>query len=245
MYNTQLNGKKSLYISMFENNSCIEEEVLGKCGNGTRRRVSPCDGEMSGRGAWSRKVRRGQGRPHRTGATAAGSRVDPKEPAQKWAGTRAGTHCAEDVGSAQGGLGEQPDGLIAVHKCAGSGKRRRTACACAAHGKQYREHLATLRYAWCMVWAGVISAASRDSERRGRDSKRRGRDSEQRHGSGGRRKVYDHGKCAEARGNFGGSQRAGCAVGDANTLTAGITVAGLGSGDFVGDWRPGGIRMGK
>ncbi|KAJ7862395.1 hypothetical protein B0H14DRAFT_2575465 [Mycena olivaceomarginata] len=72
MYNAQLNGKKSLYISMFKDNSWIEEEAW-KVWKWHATACKPRDRETNGRGAWSRKVRRGQGRPHRTGATAAGS----------------------------------------------------------------------------------------------------------------------------------------------------------------------------
>ncbi|KAJ7862654.1 hypothetical protein B0H14DRAFT_3134229 [Mycena olivaceomarginata] len=150
----------------------------GKCGNGTRWCVSPGDQETQVEGARGH-ARYGEGRAGPTGPAQQRWAADPKEPAQKWAGTRAGAGAAP---------GEQPEELITVHNCAGSGKRRRTACT---------------------AWAGVISAASRDSERRGRDS-------EQRHGS------------AEGR------KRVGRAVGDADTSTAEIKVTGIGSGDFVG-----------
>ncbi|KAJ7802098.1 hypothetical protein B0H14DRAFT_3155240 [Mycena olivaceomarginata] len=229
MYNAQLNGKKSLYISMFKDNSCIEEENKellrnlrthehqcfpryfsrhGKCGNGTRRRVSPGDRETNGRGAWSRKVRRGQGRPHRTGATAAGSSscaafgVDPKEPAQKWAGGGRGVSArgaGQQVWARR--LGSNPKDRLQSTNALGQGSSggRRT------------------RGAW-----GAIQGTSCSPEIR------------LAHGVGGRNKRREPGQ-----------KRAGRAVGDAGTSTAGIKVAGLGSGDFVGGLKARGIRMGK
>ncbi|KAJ7710127.1 hypothetical protein B0H14DRAFT_706463 [Mycena olivaceomarginata] len=136
----------------------------GKCGNGTRRCVSPGDQETSGRGARSRKVWRGQGRPHRTGATAVGSRcvrsiwgrsqrTCPEVGGHASRYTLRGGAGQRMWGQRKGGgrqvrgaaPGEQPEELITVHNCAGSGKRRRTARTCAAHGGAI-QHLAALRY---------------------------------------------------------------------------------------------------
>jgi hypothetical protein len=105
----------------------------GKYGNGKRQRVSPSNRETSGRGAWSRKVRRGQA--GRTGPAqqwrAAGActafGVDPKEPAQKWAGTQAGTYCAVGAGWRTWGQ----------HK--GGGRQVRAADACGAPGNNPRD----------------------------------------------------------------------------------------------------------
>jgi hypothetical protein len=132
-------------------------------------------------------ARYGEGRPGRTGlaqqrraaVACAAFGVDPKEPAQKWAGggrgvsaRGAGGRCGRGAWGVTRGTDCSPQ-MRWVREAAADGTR-------AAHGEQYREHLAALKYAWRMAWAGVISAASRDSERRGQDS-------EQRHGSGGGR----------------------------------------------------------
>ncbi|KAJ7318500.1 hypothetical protein DFH08DRAFT_1036274 [Mycena albidolilacea] len=159
MYNTQWNGKKWLYICMFENDSCIEEE-----------RVSPGDRETSERGAWSRKVWRGQGRPHRTGATMAGSRSGPARERGNGGGRRVRV---QRMGSKQG-ASCSPE-ICLAQGVGGCNKRREPGP-----------------------------------------------------------KVYDRGKCAEARGNFRWGQSGRDTWWVADTLTAGIKVTGLGSGDFVG-----------